>query len=185
MVKISSRVNKTNSLQLMCFKFVIIYTGLLFSRLEISNILLVMNNIPHIRLCSVPSHCLNQSGFIVSCFLQVSLAMSLLPDTQNCGLRMHRECRERFPRHRELVIPTCITARAWRTCRDACRDQQLAVLLEIGGEENVPGIPGACAARNFPYLVRGPWRSIFTWPLLDGAFKMAVSISVILAAFRN
>ena len=27
-----------------------------------------------------------------------------------------------FPRHRGLAIPTCITARAWRTCRDACRD---------------------------------------------------------------
>ena len=26
--------------------------------------------------------------------------MGLLPDTQNCGLRMRRECRERFPRHR-------------------------------------------------------------------------------------
>ena len=31
------------------------------------------------------------------------------------------ECRERFPPHRGLAIPTCITARAWRTCRDACR----------------------------------------------------------------
>ena len=38
--------------------------------------------------------------------------MGLLPDTQNCGLRMSRECRERFPRHRGLAIPTCITARA-------------------------------------------------------------------------
>ena len=28
-------------------------------------------------------------------------------------LRMHRECLERFPRHRELAIPACITARAW------------------------------------------------------------------------
>ena len=28
-----------------------------------------------------------------------------------------------LPRHRELAIPTCITARAWRTCRDACRDR--------------------------------------------------------------
>ena len=28
---------------------------------------------------------------------------------------MHRECRERFPRHRGLAIPTCITARAWPT----------------------------------------------------------------------
>ena len=29
-----------------------------------------------------------------------SLGMSLLPDIWNCGLRMPRECRERFPRHR-------------------------------------------------------------------------------------
>ena len=50
-------------------------------------------------------------------------AMGLLPDTQNGVLRMSRECRERFPRHRGLAIPTCITARAWRTCRDACRDR--------------------------------------------------------------
>ena len=26
--------------------------------------------------------------------------MGLLPDTENCWLRMRRECRERFPRHR-------------------------------------------------------------------------------------
>ena len=26
--------------------------------------------------------------------------MGLLPDTYNCGLLMHRECRERFPQHR-------------------------------------------------------------------------------------
>ena len=38
--------------------------------------------------------------------------MGLLPDMWNCGLRMRRECQERFPRHRRLVIPTCITARA-------------------------------------------------------------------------
>ena len=49
--------------------------------------------------------------------------MGLLPDTKNCGLRMRRECRERFPRDRGLAIPTCITARACRTCRDACRDK--------------------------------------------------------------
>ena len=49
--------------------------------------------------------------------------MGLLPDTQNGILRMRRECRERFPRHRGLAIPTCITARAWRTCRGSCRDR--------------------------------------------------------------
>ena len=43
------------------------------------------------------------------------------------------------------------------TCRDACRDRWLAVSFGVGGGENVPGIPGACATRNFTYLVRGPW----------------------------
>ena len=28
----------------------------------------------------------------------------------------------KFKRNRELAIPACITARAWGTCRDACRD---------------------------------------------------------------
>ena len=32
---------------------------------------------------------------------------------------------EMLPRHRGLTIPTCITARASRTCRDACRDRLL------------------------------------------------------------
>ena len=48
-------------------------------------------------------------------------------------MRMRRECRERFPRHRGLAIPTCITARAWRTCRDACRDRYLAISYKMGG----------------------------------------------------
>ena len=67
--------------------------------------------------------------------------MGLLPDTQNC---------------RGLAIPTCITARGWRTCRDTCRDRKLAVSFEVGGGENVPSIPGACTTSNFMYLVRGP-----------------------------
>ena len=46
---------------------------------------------------------------------------------------MRREGRERFPRHRGLAIPTCITARTSRTCRDA-------VSFGVGGGENVPGI---------------------------------------------
>ena len=82
--------------------------------------------------------------------------MGFLPETYKCGLRMRRVYRERLLRHRGLAIPVCITARAWRTCRDACRDRQLAVSFEVGGGENVPGIPGACAAHNFTYLVRGP-----------------------------
>ena len=70
---------------------------------------------------------------------------------------MRQECRERFPRHNGLAIPTCITARAWRTSRYACRDRWLEISFEVGGGGNVPGIPGACATRNFTYLVRGPW----------------------------
>ena len=39
--------------------------------------------------------------------------MGLLIDTKkNCGLRMRREYRERFPCHRVEAIPTCITAPA-------------------------------------------------------------------------
>ena len=70
---------------------------------------------------------------------------------------MRRECRERFPHHRGLAILTYITACAWRMCRDACWGRQLAVSFEVGGGENGPGIPGACAARNFTYLERGPY----------------------------
>ena len=55
------------------------------------------------------------------------MAMGLLSDTYNCGLRMRRECRERFPHHRGLAIPTCITARAWRTCRDWCMAGSLTI----------------------------------------------------------
>ena len=32
-----------------------------------------------------------------------------------------------FKENRLLAIPACITARAWRTCRDACRDRLHAV----------------------------------------------------------
>ena len=80
---------------------------------------------------------------------------------------MRRECRERFPRHRGLAIPTCITARASRTCRDACQDRLLRVPFEVSGGENFPGIPGACAIRNSTYLARGPWaiNFVFIWKL--------------------
>ena len=71
---------------------------------------------------------------------------------------MHRECRERFPCHRYLAIPTCITARAWRTYRDTYRDRYVAVCFEVAGGWNVPGIPGT--TRNITYLVRGLWLTI-------------------------
>ena len=63
-------------------------------------------------------------------------SMGLLPDTQICGLPMRQECWERFPYHRGLAIPTCITARASCTCRDAWLGRQLAVSFEVGGGGN-------------------------------------------------
>ena len=83
--------------------------------------------------------------------------MGLLPDTQDYGWRMRRECRERFPRHwlqRKPVLSdsgmhhgTCVRHVPW------CMSESLT----RNGAENVPVIPGACATRNFAYLERGPW----------------------------
>ena len=68
---------------------------------------------------------------------------------------------KRFPCHRlqrKLLVsdPACMTSRASRTYRDACRDRKAAV---GGGGGNVPGFPGVCATRNFTYLVWDPCRS--------------------------
>ena len=93
----------------------------------------------------------NHAGFgavLSLTFVLPSPVVGLLPDIWNCGLPMRRECRERFPHHRGLAIPACISARASRTCRDVCRDRWLAVSFEVGGGENVPGIPGVCANHN-------------------------------------
>ena len=72
------------------------------------------------------------------------------------GMRMRRECRERFPLHRphrNLLVSdpgmqhgTCVPHVPW------C----LSGSLTSGGGKNVPGIPGACAARNFTHLARAP-----------------------------
>ena len=85
-----------------------------------------------------------------------ALFMGLLPNKRNYGLRMRRECRERFPRHRLQRKPpvsdpdmhhgTFVTHVPW------CMSESLTHT----GEENVPGIPGACATRNFAYLVKSP-----------------------------
>ena len=73
---------------------------------------------------------------------------------------MRWECRERFPRHRLQRKPlsdpgmhhgTCVTYVPW----------WMSGSLTRGGGENVHGIPGACATRNFTYLVRGPWSFLY------------------------
>ena len=73
--------------------------------------------------------------------------MGLLPDTQNCGLRMLRVCREHFPRQGLEGKPLILLHVPW--CKSGS--------LTRGGGENVPGISGACATRNFTYLAKGPW----------------------------
>ena len=57
--------------------------------------------------------------------------MGLLPDTSNCGLRMRRECRERFPRHQRQRKPlvsdpgmhhgTCVSHVPWCMSRSLTR----------------------------------------------------------------
>ena len=84
-----------------------------------------------------------------------SRALGLLPDTHNCGLRMCPECRERFPRHRLQRKPLVSDPRmhygTWVKHVPWC----MSGSLTCSGEENVPGM-----ARNFAYLVRGPWYSL-------------------------
>ena len=103
--------------------------------------------------------------------------MGLLPDMQNCRLRMSRECRERFPRHRLHRKPlvsepgmhhgTCVTHVSW------C---MLGSLIR-GSGENVPGIPSACATRNLGYLVRGPLHKYHNVRMVSaiGVFQCIIS----------
>ena len=80
-----------------------------------------------------------------------------------------------FPRHRGLVIPTCITPRAWRTCRDAWRDRYLMVSFEVSDGGNAPGIPGAYANSNFTYLARGSWIHTYNLGFLWDVFYSAMT----------
>ena len=69
---------------------------------------------------------------------------------------MHRESRERSPRHRiqrkPLVSDHGMHHSTWVTHVSWCMSESLT----RGGGENVPGFPGACVTRHFTYLVRGP-----------------------------
>ena len=99
-------------------------------------------------------------SYIISGFWWL-FSMGLLPDTLNCGLRMRRECRERFPRHRLQRKPlvtdpgmhhgTCVTHVPW------CMPRSLTCV----DRKNVPGIPDACAIGNFTYLARGPLQTLY------------------------
>ena len=88
----------------------------------------------------------------------VTAWMGLLPDTQNCGLLMRRECRHRLQRKPLISDPsmhhgTCVTHVSWCMLGSLTRS----------GRENVPGIPGACATPNVAYLVRGPCHRVIIY----------------------
>ena len=84
---------------------------------------------------------------------------------------MRRECRECFSRHRIERKPlvsdpgmhhdTCITHVPW--CMSGS--------LTRSGGENVHGIPGACATRNFRHLARG---SCWVWLLTHALISTAI-----------
>ena len=94
---------------------------------------------------------------------------------------MRRECRERFPRYRGLAILTCITVLAWRACRDACRDRLLAVSFEIGGGENVPGIPGACTIVRIWQEVHDKMPCVLNWITATNPIHVVlISIEIII-----
>ena len=101
--------------------------------------------------------------------------MGRLQDTQNYGLRIRRECLERFPRQRlqrKSIVNdpgmhhgTCVTHVPW--CMSGS--------LTRGGGENVPGIPGACATRNFTYLTWGPWYTLHVLPCSYGRKYLTIT----------
>ena len=90
----------------------------------------------------------------------------------NCGLRMRRECRERFARHRLQKKPlvsdpgmhqgTCVTH------VPCC----MSGSLTCGGGGTVPGIPDICTTRNFKYLARGPLPPLSSYHVHCSGFGM-------------
>ena len=59
-----------------------------------------------------------------------------------------------FKGNRYLAIPACITARAWRTCRDACRDRLPAVTGKTFPAFPARAHPQFCVSGKRPILRR-------------------------------
>ena len=57
-----------------------------------------------------------------------------------------------FKGNRWLAIPTCITARAWRTCRDACRDRLPAVTGKTFPAFPAHAHPLICVSGKWPMM---------------------------------
>ena len=83
------------------------------------------------------------------------LSMGLLPDTHNCGMRMRRECRECLAQHQLQRKPLVSDPGMHRSTNVTFVLLCMSGSLTRDDREIVLGIPGACATRNFTYLVRG------------------------------
>ena len=59
-----------------------------------------------------------------------------------------------FKGNRWLAIPACITARAWRTCRDACRDRLPAVTGKTFPAFPAHAHPQICVSGKRPIVLR-------------------------------
>ena len=132
-----------------------------------------------LRPCPLWRHSIVILVLASTCWNNKGRSMGLLPDTWNCGLRMRRECRGRFPRPRLQRKPlvsdpgihhgTCVTHVPW--CMSGS--------LTCGGVENVPCIPVACATRKFTYLARGPWMTFSSLTASEGyQYNLLISVSI-------
>ena len=66
-------------------------------------------------------------------------------------------------RHASRHVPWCVSASLTRSCG-----------------ENVPGIAGACATRNFTHMLRGPWDSYQVFIILYLSILLTTHIFTIL-----
>ena len=120
---------------------------------------------PRMSYCqsTAQCECVNKARFLqchatpIQNFLKGWGRMSLLPNTSNCGCACAGNARNGFP---------ATTGKQSRYASRHVRDARAVMHAGIANSrfpfnsaagENVPGIPGACATRNFTYLVRGPW----------------------------
>ena len=112
-----------------------------------------VNIVLHTTCCYLPF----ELAYLSLASMSTPRPMGLLPDTLNCGFAHAPGMPGTFPRPRFQRKPlvsdpgmhhgTCVTHVPW----------SMSGSLTSGGGENVPGILGACATRNFTYLARGPW----------------------------
>ena len=120
---------------------------LLFPAPLVSNVVYMKHNVLHYI-----------SSVLMAYSVTYGYTMGFLPNTSNCGCACAGNAGNVFP-----ATAVKQSRHATRHVRDAravmhARITNSRFPLNSAAGENVPGIPGACATRNFTYLVRGPWR---------------------------